>query len=56
MAQQPGTMVWGLSIVAEAEVIPAKEAELLRTPGPAKNYEITSERGPELVHFEETEE
>lgn len=54
MEQQPGNLVLGLYIEAEAEVIPAENAEVLWSTEDAQQRAIiTPEHGPELVHFEE---
>jgi hypothetical protein len=55
MDQQPGNVVLGLSIVAEAEVIPGPKT--LATPSHPRLGEtyvafLNGEHGPELVHFE----
>lgn len=54
MEQPPGNLVLGLYIEAEAEVIPAENAEVLWSTEDAQQRAIiTPEHGPELVHFEE---
>ena len=55
---QPGTVIAQLCVTAEAEVIPGPESQMKWALDyiQQKYNPVNGEHGPELAHFEETDE